>query len=493
MFPSLRTRLLFSYLLITGLVLAIVGISLLLFLVDNPLTRNLIFNQLGSVLQDAQRFGQRGLLAAGEEVVQAGAERLDQRFNLRFLVLDPHGEVIADSRPQAGVKSSEAFAASGGEEGQFRGEFADEASRDWLFVGSSLPEGRSVLVASRKPGLFAVIATALRTGRTVQLEYAGSLLAPVIQAAAVGLLVSLLLAWLISRWVAAPLQRMSAAATEVAAGDYRQKIPLEGPHEVQSLAATFNAMVEQVQTSHQVQRDFLANVSHELKTPLTSIQGFAQAMLDGATEDRSARQRAAQVIFDEAERLRRLVEDLLDLARIDAGQIAFEREPVDLKVLIENIIDRLVLRSSEKGIRLESRMTELPVIIGDGDRLAQVFTNLIDNAIKHTPKEGVVLVLAEVTSGWASIHVADTGPGIPSQDLSRIFERFYQVDKARRGGEGRGVGLGLAISRQIIEAHGGRIVAQSTVGKGSRFTVQLPVVRPDDETLARPQQDHGQA
>jgi signal transduction histidine kinase len=152
-------------------------------------------------------------------------------------------------------------------------------------------------------------------------------------------------------------------------------------------------------------------------------------------------------------------------------------------VLLNRVVDKLVLPAKEKGVVLESRLGELPPMIGDGDRLAQVFTNLVDNAIKHTPIDRKVLVHGDTSQGWISVHVDDSGAGIPNEDLSRIFERFYQVDKARRGGKDRGVGLGLAISRQIVEAHGGRIVAQSSVGKGSRFTVQLPIVRPDDETL----------
>jgi two-component system sensor histidine kinase ResE len=122
-------------------------------------------------------------------------------------------------------------------------------------------------------------------------------------------------------------------------------------------------------------------------------------------------------------------------------------------------------------------------IIGDGDRLAQVFTNLIDNAIKHSTEGGVVQLRGEEQSGWISIHVDDTGTGIPPDELSRIFERFYQLDKARTGGRERGVGLGLAISREIVQAHAGRLVVQSEEGRGSRFTVQLPIIRPDDETL----------
>jgi two-component system sensor histidine kinase ResE len=249
------------------------------------------------------------------------------------------------------------------------------------------------------------------------------------------------------------------------------------------VANSFNVMVHQVRTSQQIQRDFLANVSHELKTPLTSIQGFAQALLDGTVADDEAKERAAHVIYDESDRLRRLVEDLLDLARLDAGQIEFVRGAVDLCALLERVIDKLSLPAAKKGVELENTITALPTMVGDGDRLAQVFTNLVDNAIKHTPANGKVILREDISAGWISIHVDDSGAGIPSEDLSRIFERFYQVDKARSGGSGRGVGLGLAISRQIVESHGGRIVAQSSEGRGSRFTVQLPIVQPDDETI----------
>lgn len=253
--------------------------------------------------------------------------------------------------------------------------------------------------------------------------------------------------------------------------------------EVQELAIAFNEMVTQVQTSQQIQKEFLANVSHELKTPLTSIQGFAQAMLDGTVEDSESRDHAAKVIYEETDRLGRLVEDLLDLARLDAGQIEFDRHPVDLSILLQSIVDRMSLSAAEKSVQLERDLDGLAPMIGDGDRLAQVFTNLLDNAIKHTPEGGTVRLHGETEAGWISIHVDDSGRGIPNEDLSHIFERFYQVDKARRGGKGRGVGLGLAISRQIVEAHGGRLVAQSAIGKGSRFTVQMPIVQPFDETL----------
>ena len=472
MFRSLRTRLLITYFLITGLVLALVGISFLLFLLNNPLLTQLTYYRLENVV-DSLRDGlnTRELTSPDLDPLRDRVNQIDSRFNVRAIIMGPSGEILVDSRSGEGLKTEDDFSNLGQSETPARGEFRDGSNVRWLWVGVPFNAGRTLILAVPRPRLFSFR------------ESAGDVLRPILQAGAIGLLVSILLAWLISRWVAAPLQGMSKAAMAVADGDYRQTLKLNGPQEVQNLAQSFNAMVDKVQTSQQIQRDFLANVSHELKTPLTSIQGFAQALLDGAVEEAEARDHAARVIFEESDRLRRLVEDLLDLARIDAGQIEFKRQPIDLQALLGSVVDKLILPAKEKGVVLENRLEAFPTMIGDGDRLAQVFTNLVDNAIKHTPSDRKVIVHGNAAQGWISIHVDDSGSGIPGEDLSRIFERFYQVDKARRGGKDRGVGLGLAISRQIVEAHGGRIVAQSTIGKGSRFTVQLPIVRPDDETL----------
>ncbi len=472
MFRSLRTRLLITYFLITGLVLALVGVSFLLFLLNNPIFTQLTYNRLENVVDTISvGVSSRGLSASDADLFQKAVKQIDIRFNVRAMVINQRGEVLADSRPEEGFSTEDVFSNIIQGQDPLRGEYRDNSNIRWLWVGSTLNMERTLIVSVPRARLLS-----LR-------QHVDDVLKPILQAGAIGLLFSIVVAWLISRWIAAPLQRMSNAALAVAEGDYRQTLDLDGPQEVQNLANSFNAMVQKVMTSQQVQRDFLANVSHELKTPLTSIQGFAQAMLDGAAVDGEARDHAARVIFEESDRLRRLVEDLLDLARIDAGQIEFKRESVDMQALLKSVVDRLVIPARKKDVILENRVGELPPMIGDGDRLAQVFTNLVDNAIKHTPSGRKVTVHADSAQGWISIHVDDAGAGIPDEDLSRIFERFYQVDKARRGGKGRGVGLGLAISRQIVDAHGGRIVAQSAIGKGSRFTVQLPIVRPDDETL----------
>jgi signal transduction histidine kinase len=252
-------------------------------------------------------------------------------------------------------------------------------------------------------------------------------------------------------------------------------MPVKGPKEVKQLAGAFNEMIKRVQESQQSQRDFLANATHELKTPLTSIQGFAQAIIDGAVTAPEALHQAASIIFDEADRMHRIVMDLLSLARLEAGTAGLSKEPVDLGQLLHGVADRFTIQARQANIKLQENLAKSPVCTGDADRLAQVFTNLIDNAIKFTPSGGVVTLSLDTNNGSAQVRVSDTGIGIAPEDQKRVFERFYQADRSRRGGGGRGAGLGLAIARQIVLAHGGKIWVGSTLGKGSTFAVTLPL------------------
>jgi signal transduction histidine kinase len=202
----------------------------------------------------------------------------------------------------------------------------------------------------------------------------------------------------------------------------------------------------------------------------------------------------------------RLVEDLLDLARIDSGQIVMQKTPLDLSQILANTANQLLPQAAQKNIRLVKKWNNLPGIVGDGDRLAQVFTNLLSNAVKYTPPDGRVTISGRVTQGvlrprrapagqvqpdatttlsergdFVEVSISDTGPGIPPEDLARIFERFYQVDKSRKGS--KGAGLGLAITKEIVEAHGGYIRAESTPEVGAKFTVLLPITEADARTL----------
>jgi signal transduction histidine kinase len=301
-------------------------------------------------------------------------------------------------------------------------------------------------------------------------DYTGALLFVLIQAGVVGVIVAVLLAGFISRTIARPLQSVAQAAAGMATGNYAERVPITGPQEVRAVAEAFNHMSEQVQGAQQIQQDFLANVSHDLKTPLTSIQGYSQAIMDGAAKDPVS---AARIIHEEAGRLNRMVVGLTDLARLQSGRLAMQWSPLDIGNLTEAIAERLAIVAQEKGVQLQVQTQRLPEIVGDGDRLAQVLTNLISNAIKFTSAGGQVRVRTAVSAGGVIVSVQDDGIGIPEKDLARIFERFYQVDKAR--GPQRGTGLGLAIVAEIVQAHGGRISAESAgEGKGSTFTVWLP-------------------
>jgi two-component system sensor histidine kinase ResE len=249
------------------------------------------------------------------------------------------------------------------------------------------------------------------------------------------------------------------------------------------VAETFNQMTQQVEETQQAQRDFLANVTHDLRTPLTSIQGFSQAIIDGVASNPSAAQRAAQIIHDEAGRLNRMVQELLDLARIEVGRLSMTRNSIQISEIFRNVGERLQLKAHEKGLNLTMDIPELPSIAGDGDRLAQVFTNLVDNAIKHTPEGGKIMLVANLNGNGVITQIRDTGEGIPASDLPHIFDRFYQVDKSRQRREG--VGLGLTITKEIVDAHGGRIWAESQEGSGTNFSAWFPLPASDVTTIVR--------
>ena len=421
----------------------------------------------------------------------------------RLLFLDNQGQVLADSRnawvgqqlPLPSPVDNQPVSLGAVEPQNFIATAGDEFSYVPLPVGPV--ESRTGYVAAvgpRSSGLAGLL---------------GELGWGFLAAGGVAVLVSLLLGVFIARSIALPLQQIATAASAVAAGDYEHRLQTSGPPEIRRVANSFNVMLGRVESSQQAMRDFVSNVSHELKTPLTSIQGFSQALMEGAAYDEAARKRAAGIIHQEASRMARMVEDLLDLARIDSGQIVMKKTPLDLAQILTSTVERLLPQAAQKQVQLVKKWSSLPAVVGDGDRLAQVFTNLLDNAVKHTPAHGRVTLTSQVVKGlprlrrvraglvqpdattalsergdFIEVSIADTGPGIPAEDLARIFERFYQVDKSRK--RGKGTGLGLAISKEIIEAHGGYVRAESAAGVGTKFTVLLPITEADAATLISP-------
>ncbi len=225
----------------------------------------------------------------------------------------------------------------------------------------------------------------------------------------------------------------------------------------------------------EMRSEFVANVSHELRTPLTSLRGYLETLLDGAVEDPAATRHFLEIMNKETERLTRLVDELLDLSKIEERRVVHRWQPVQLADHINRVVTMFMPQAQEKNLELAvDVLPGLPAVHGDPDMLTQVLINLVDNAIKYTPAGGRVTIRAGVADGEVRVSVEDTGIGIPPESLPRIFERFYRVDKARSRELG-GIGVGLAIVKHIIRAHGGKTAVESAVGKGSTFSFTLPV------------------
>jgi len=232
----------------------------------------------------------------------------------------------------------------------------------------------------------------------------------------------------------------------------------------------------QVRQMETVRRDFISNISHELRTPLASLKALADTLRDGALEDPPAARRFLDRVEVEVDALTQMVQELLELSRIESGQVGFEIEPVPVVEVVQPPVERLRPQVERADLHLTIDLpSDLPLVLADVDRVRQVITNLTHNAIKFTPPGGAVTVSAAADQDEVVISVRDTGVGIPADDLPRIFERFYKADRARAGG---GTGLGLAIAKHIVFAHGGRIWAESIEGRGSTFYVALPVGSP---------------
>jgi signal transduction histidine kinase len=299
--------------------------------------------------------------------------------------------------------------------------------------------------------------------------YDDSVMNVVIAAAVVAVIASITLAVILARRLARPLAQIGSAARRVADGDYAARVPRDGPEEVASLADSFNQMAASLERQESMRRDFIANAAHELRTPLTNLQGYLEALRDGViTADRAT----YESLHEEADRLVRLSRSLDALAEGDAGTSLPTLVDLDLAVAIGSALELATPSIDRAGLRLEA---DLPVSLparADPDRLAQVLANLLSNAVRYTPSGGIISVRAERRPGDVLISVVNTGDGIPAEDLDRVFERFYRVEKSRDRERG-GAGIGLVIVKQLVEQGGGRVGADSRDGL-TRFWFSVP-------------------
>ena len=289
---------------------------------------------------------------------------------------------------------------------------------------------------------------------------------------AVAAAVALFLARLLSLGMTRPLRDMAHAAGRMAQGEYSQRVRTGSRDEVGQLAAAFNAMSAELEQVERLRRDLVANVSHELKTPISALRAHLENLLDGV--ERPDRE-TIEVMLRQSERLGRLVEQLLDLSRLESGDIPLDLGAVHLGPLVERVRAEVTVAAGERDVALEVDIPpDLAPVLGDRERIHQVLFNLLDNAVRFASAGGSVRVTARGAGERCEVRVSDTGPGIPPEHLPFVFERFYRADPARAREDG-GTGIGLAIARSIVEAHGGSIRAESEVGSGTTFTFDLPV------------------
>lgn len=291
-----------------------------------------------------------------------------------------------------------------------------------------------------------------------------------------GLLVlGLAASYLLARSITIPIRKLGEAAEQVAQGNFGQTVPIQTDDEVGNLARVFNRMSQTLETNAVLKRRLLANIAHDLRTPLAVIQGNLEGMIDGVIESTPEQ---LQSLHEEAVRLNRLIADLRDLSLAEAGQLALEKAPVDINGLIDRAVSMLRPLADEKAIAIRCELAaEIPTLLLDSDRMHQVLYNLLTNAIRYSPAQGEIrvrtMLLREGERSWVKLLFADQGPGIAPEDLPHVFDHFYRGDKSRDRKSG-GSGLGLAIVKQLVENHGGRVSVTSCLGEGCVFQLLLP-------------------
>jgi signal transduction histidine kinase len=287
---------------------------------------------------------------------------------------------------------------------------------------------------------------------------------------AIGL--ALVLTFLLSRRVSSPIQALATAAGQLGRGDLSRRVEVREKGEIGELARAFNSMATNLEQAEQLRRNLVADVAHELRTPLSNIQGYLEAIRDRVMKPDTA---AISTLSEEAALLARLVDELQELSLAEAGELKLVYQAEDLVALVRQTAAPWESQAAAKGITLSLDLPDsLPPVNVDWQRISQVLHNLLENAVVHTCRGGRITISLARKGEWVEVSVVDTGEGIPAQDLPNVFERFYRVDKSRARATG-GSGLGLTIAKRLVEAHGGRIEAQSTLGKGSRFLFTLPI------------------
>jgi len=301
-------------------------------------------------------------------------------------------------------------------------------------------------------------------------------------------------------WIASSttsrVQAIAAGIRSLSGGAYDLHVNVSGGDEMADLAQRMNDMAARLRAAHEQRtaldrqrRELTAGISHDLRTPLASLRAMVDALDDGIVDDPTEVARYHATMRREIERLMRMIEDLLELARLDAGALRLNRQPIGPQEIAAEVMDSMQPQADRLGVRLSLRVPhQLPVMTLDAERIERALGNLVRNALEHTPAGGSIEMSLEPNAGWLEVCVSDSGEGIAAQELPNIWDRFYRAEPSRSRGLGRadGVGLGLAIVRGIVEAHGGCVGATSVPGDGTTFRLRLPVGAPSASTVVRP-------
>ena len=385
--------------------------------------------------------------------LQTVIEQAGRLSGRRIIVRGPNGQVVGDSHLRLGPRRERPSRESG-----------------------PVP----VLVAGRQVGSFSVATDTRPEGipdpavASLVSTVNQSLLWTGISAVAMGIL----LVSILSRRLLAPVTSLSEAAQHLGRGDLSRRVPTKGSGELRKLAESFNSMAANLEDAERQRRNLVADVAHELRTPVSNIQGYLEALKDGLLQPD---QDTIETIHGQVIHLGHLVEDLRLLAQAEAGALQLHRIPGRMPDVLRVCVDAVRPRAEAKGIAVTLETDEsMPLVEMDGTRISQVVNNLLENAIIHTPEGGSVVVSAGTSGdGMVRVAVADTGPGIQSQDILRVFDRFFRADASRSRATG-GVGLGLTIAKQLVEVHGGTIHVENVVPSGARFVFELPITAPNN-------------
>jgi len=338
--------------------------------------------------------------------------------------------------------------------------------------------GTPIMAGGTRVGTLIVTSEGLSNSSTLAGRFLASVNRGIIGSAIIAGVIALLLGAALFLQITSPLRKLEKAAAAIASGDLEQRVDIRSKDELGSLGAAFNRMAESLQMAETQRRHLVADVAHELRTPLAAIQATLEGMQDGILPLDEAQVAA---LYAETMLLNRMAGDLKLLSLAEAGQLKLERAAADLPRLVRQVIERTAAQAGQKDVRLESDLAaHLPPAWVDSDRITQVLNNLLSNALRYTPPGGSIVVKAALSApgGPLELSVSDSGPGIDPQDLPHVFDRFYRADRSRARTSG-GTGLGLAIVRQLVEAHGGRVWAESPIHPqgGTRIVFTLPLAK----------------